>query len=174
MPILKHNSLNPIKKFTKELDSTPAERNRSDYMHVYQSRHWKYARKSALDETPLCEMCETQNKTTPATSVHHIRPLRTFLDKEKPLPEFNKKERTLAFGYENLQCLCHSCHAKIEAKEMKNEREIRQKEADIKRDEMREENKRTITERRRHTRTDDFEYTIAVDENGNKIKIQIF
>jgi hypothetical protein len=174
MPILKHNSINPIKRFSKDLNDTPAEKNRSDYMHIYQSRQWKYARKSALDETPLCEVCESNGKTTPATSVHHIRPLRTFLDKEKPISELNKKERTLAFGYENLQCLCHSCHAKIEAKEMRNEKKQRQIEADIKRDEIREENKKNITERRRHTRIDNFEHTIAIDENGNKIKIQIF
>ena len=59
-------------------------------------RHWEKVRKMFLAEHPLCEDCAAQGLTTPATEVHHIKPLRGH-------PE-------LHYAPENLAALCKMCH----------------------------------------------------------------
>lgn len=71
----------------------------------YNTRWWKMARRTKLEEQPLCEMCLEQGIVKSATDVHHIEP---FADKGALWQEF-------AFNYENLMALCEECHHKIHA-----------------------------------------------------------
>jgi 5-methylcytosine-specific restriction protein A len=63
-------------------------------------RAWKRIRDRYIGKHPLCEMCLKNHKTTPATEVHHIRPLSRSGDHDE----------------DNLMALCKPCHSKITAK----------------------------------------------------------
>jgi 5-methylcytosine-specific restriction protein A len=61
----------------------------------YHTSTWRRLRKVFLVNNPICVMCETIGKFTPANVVDHIVPIRKggeFLE------------------WENLQSLCASCH----------------------------------------------------------------
>ena len=60
---------------------------------------WKKIRAAFLAAKPLCEMCRRDGRLTPATLVHHIRPLKESHDNSP----------------ENLMPLCSSCHSKLHA-----------------------------------------------------------
>ena len=62
-------------------------------------RAWKRIRDRYIGKHPLCEMCLKNHKTTPATEVHHIRPL----------------SRGGTHDEDNLMALCKPCHSKITA-----------------------------------------------------------
>jgi len=64
----------------------------------YGSR-WNHIRQSFLAAHPLCEMCQEHGRLTPATEVHH----------KKPLTEGG------THNYSNLSALCKSCHSQITA-----------------------------------------------------------
>ena len=64
-------------------------------------RTWKRIRDRYILAHPLCEECLKENKTTPATEVHHI----------KPLSQGGNND------YTNLMALCTSCHSEITARE---------------------------------------------------------
>lgn len=70
---------------------------------VYNSLWWKTARKTKLQEQPLCEECLKHDKITPATDVHHIVP---FL-------KMGAEWQMYAYNYMNLECLCEECHHEI-------------------------------------------------------------
>lgn len=66
-------------------------------MNFYKTRRWINKRKKILrrDEY-LCRECRRYGRTTPATTVHHIRPFEQH-------PE-------LALASTNLISLCNECH----------------------------------------------------------------
>ena len=60
-------------------------------------RDWEKIRDWYISLHPLCEICETQGRLTPATEVHHIVPI-----------EDGGSDKG-----GNLQALCKSCHSRI-------------------------------------------------------------
>lgn len=86
------------------------QKKQSNFAHIYSKKEWKNARRQCLKREPLCEHCSLNGKVTAATSVDHIHPLRFFTQED-----WNKG---LAYAQENLQSLCHSCHAIEEAKKV--------------------------------------------------------
>jgi 5-methylcytosine-specific restriction protein A len=58
---------------------------------------WRKIRARFIQANPLCAECQRQGRFTPATEVHHI----------KPLSEGGTHD------WENLMSLCHSCHSAI-------------------------------------------------------------
>ena len=61
---------------------------------------WRKFRYAFLMDRPLCEMCQKENRVTPATEVHHIKPL---------------AEGGARLDPTNCMALCHSCHSRITA-----------------------------------------------------------
>ena len=64
-------------------------------------RHWREVRAAYLSAHPLCFMCQSEGRLTPATTVHH--------------------KKKLADGgnhyWGNLMSLCASCHSSLHASE---------------------------------------------------------
>lgn len=73
---------------------------RSPVVKKRYGRAWKRIRDRYIGKHPLCEMCLKNHKTTPATEVHHIRPL----------------SRGGTHDEDNLMALCKPCHSMITAK----------------------------------------------------------
>lgn len=63
------------------------------------AEHGNASGTATSESIPLCEMCLKNHKTTPATEVHHIRPL----------------SRGGTHDEDNLMALCKPCHSKITA-----------------------------------------------------------
>jgi 5-methylcytosine-specific restriction protein A len=61
---------------------------------------WRKVRMAFLAEHPLCARCETEGRLTPATLVHHVKPLRAGGGHDS----------------ENLMALCRSCHETLHTK----------------------------------------------------------
>lgn len=74
------------------------------YRKVITSKEWRKLRAVKIANNPLCEDCLINDKTTPATEVHHIIPIQ----RAKSLKEIKK----LAYDYHNLRSLCEKCHQK--------------------------------------------------------------
>ena len=72
---------------------------RSPVVKKRYGRAWKRIRDRYIGKHPLCKMCLKNHKTTPATEVHHIRPL----------------SRGGTHDEDNLMALCKPCHSKITA-----------------------------------------------------------
>lgn len=69
----------------------------------YHTPAWRRMRQLALHRDKyLCQECLRQGKITPATEVHHIKPLEEY-------PE-------LALNINNLESLCWECHEKTKRK----------------------------------------------------------
>ncbi len=66
-------------------------------------KEWNVIRKRVLAEQPLCEMCLSQGRATPATEVHHII----------PLVNGGTHDRN------NLMALCKRCHSGITIREVR-------------------------------------------------------
>lgn len=75
----------------------------SRYYRSIQSQRWRELRMRKLNNQPACEICLQAGIYTPATEVHHIHPAELAISDA----EFN----SLMFGWNNLQSLCHTCHA---------------------------------------------------------------
>ena len=73
-----------------------------EYRQLICCRKWLTLRRRKLTAQPLCEICAAAGKVTPATEVHHVRPVESA-------PTFADRER-LAYDWDNLQSLCHACH----------------------------------------------------------------
>jgi len=58
---------------------------------------WRKIRARFISAHPLCEECRRSGRLTPATEVHHV----------KPLSEGGGHE------WNNLMSLCHECHSRI-------------------------------------------------------------
>lgn len=76
-----------------------------DYIRLINSARWRKLRRDKLAKTPLCERCQQGGKITPATEVHHIRPVETAL--------IMWQKQSLMFDPHNLLSLCHDCHRLI-------------------------------------------------------------
>lgn len=64
---------------------------------------WRNVRAAFLREHPLCAECMRRGRLTPATDVDHIKP--------------HHGDPDLMWDEENLQALCHACHARKTASE---------------------------------------------------------
>lgn len=63
----------------------------------YHSREWQAVRQQVLSRDGyLCQVCKRAGRLTPATTVHHITPVR--VDPSKRLDP------------SNLECICKACH----------------------------------------------------------------
>lgn len=97
------------------------------YKSLINTQAWRALRAKVLSARPLCENCMQYGRITPATEVHHVRPIESVTS--------YASMRALAYDTSNLLCLCHECHASIH-KDMKThtksavkankEREVRQ------------------------------------------------
>lgn len=75
------------------------------YISLINTTRWRALRADALSARPLCEACLKEGRVTPATEVHHVRPVESVSSYESM--------RSLAYDPNNLLCLCHACHADI-------------------------------------------------------------
>lgn len=75
-----------------------------DYNKLIHTVKWLRLRRDTLTAHPLCQRCETEGRITPATEVHHIRPV------EEAITMADKMQRM--YDVHNLQALCHDCHVK--------------------------------------------------------------
>lgn len=75
------------------------------YIKLINSARWKKLRNEKLKDSPVCEECAKNGVSTLATEVHHIRPVESVAG-------VAAMER-LMFDWNNLQSLCHACHADI-------------------------------------------------------------
>lgn len=75
-----------------------------DYRRLINSTRWLRLRRDMLTAHPLCQKCEEQGLITPATEVHHRRPVEYGLN-------YAEKYR-LMYDADNLMALCHDCHVK--------------------------------------------------------------
>lgn len=79
------------------------------YRRLMNSREWRSLRASVLRESPICRRCwDLEKKVTPASEVHHIKPIESETTAE--MKEYR------AFDKSNLVCLCHNCHVAIHKK----------------------------------------------------------
>lgn len=91
MPYLKRSRKEPVRRV-----------NREDRQKIYQSKRWKELRLAKLRDQPLCEICLSKGKVTPAIDIHHKD---SFLNYEG-LQRVNK-----AYDYDNLLSVCKECHS---------------------------------------------------------------
>lgn len=98
-----------------------------DYNRLIHTVRWLRLRRDTLTAHPLCQRCETEGRITPATEVHHIRPV------EEAITMADKMQRM--YDPHNLQALCHDCHVKThteigrcgrEATRKRNAKQVRQ------------------------------------------------
>lgn len=75
------------------------------YIKLINSARWKKLRIEKLKSNPVCEECAAHGISTLATEVHHIKPV------ESVAGELAMSR--LMFDSNNLQSLCHACHADI-------------------------------------------------------------
>ena len=76
-----------------------------DYIKLIHAPRWLRLRREILTARPLCERCAAEGYVTPATEVHHQRPVEygvTYADKYR-----------LMYDPNNLRALCHNCHVKV-------------------------------------------------------------
>lgn len=75
-----------------------------DYIKLIHTPRWLNLRRAILSAHPLCERCEAQGYITPATEVHHRKPVEDGIN-------YTEKYR-LMYDVNNLRALCHDCHVK--------------------------------------------------------------
>ena len=68
---------------------------------IRSSYRWQQVRQIKLNRNPLCERCLSLGRTTPATEVHHVRPV--------------ADHPGLAYAMPNLLSLCRPCHQEIDS-----------------------------------------------------------
>ena len=88
-----------------------------EYARLIGSRAWRRLRASYLREHPLCEDCLKEDCTTPATEVHHIRPIESATGRPEDM-------QNLCFDPMNLRALCHFCHVKEHQRLASSSKEI--------------------------------------------------
>lgn len=75
-----------------------------DYKKLIHTPLWLRLRRDTLNAHPLCEACEAEGYITPATEVHHRRPVEYGIN--------YAEKRRLMYDPTNLCALCHDCHVK--------------------------------------------------------------
>lgn len=78
------------------------------YTKIMNSQRWHNLQSEILKAKPYCERCEAKGWRIPSKVVHHIKPIESGHSTE----EYER----LAYDPENLQALCHQCHADIHSK----------------------------------------------------------
>lgn len=76
-----------------------------DYIKLIHTQRWLLLRREILTEHPLCERCQSEGYITPATEVHHRKPVEYGVN-------YAEKHR-LMYDPSNLCTLCHNCHVTI-------------------------------------------------------------
>ncbi|MGM9688179.1 MAG: HNH endonuclease signature motif containing protein [Alloprevotella sp.] len=98
-----------------------------EYNRLIHKSRWLRLRRDILTAHPLCQCCQQIGKVTPATEVHHVRPV------EEAIGQTERKHRM--YDPNNLMALCHDCHVRIhtelgrcgkEAVKKRNERQVRE------------------------------------------------
>ena len=79
--------------------------NREDRRKIYDTSQWRKLRSAYLQQHPLCELCQREDKVVPAVDVHHII---SFMSTNDHL-----KRKFIAYNPDNLMSLCKECHQKI-------------------------------------------------------------
>lgn len=74
------------------------------YKKLLNSRRWRALRRAVLEREPFCRDCKRDGVHTPATEVHHIRPVLSTRNR------FDMELR--AFDALNVVPLCHDCHVR--------------------------------------------------------------
>ncbi len=96
-----------------------------EYNKLIHTTRWLRLRRDILTMHPLCQRCEAEGLVTPATEVHHIRPV------EEAVTRADRVQRM--YDPHNLQALCHDCHVKVhtelgrcgrEATRKRNEKQV--------------------------------------------------
>ena len=96
-----------------------------EYNKLIHTGRWLRLRRDVLTAHPLCQRCEQEGKITPATEVHHVRPV------EEAITYADKRQRM--YDPANLMALCHDCHVKVhtelgrsgkEATKKRNEKQV--------------------------------------------------
>lgn len=98
-----------------------------EYNKLIHTDRWLRLRRYVLTKHPICQRCETEGRITPATEVHHIKPVEEA---------FTKAERVRRmYDPHNLMALCCDCHVRIhteigrsgkEATKKRNAEQVRQ------------------------------------------------
>lgn len=78
------------------------------YDSLIHCQRWRKLRKLKLANNPFCEVCYQRGIIEPATEVHHITPIETYSKYEDM--------RRLAYDYDNLMSVCHTCHRELHKK----------------------------------------------------------
>lgn len=96
-----------------------------EYQKLIHTTRWLKLRRDVLTLHPVCQRCEKEGRLTPATEVHHIRPVEEA---------FSHREREARmYDAHNCQALCHDCHVKTHtemgrcgrvATKQRNERQV--------------------------------------------------
>lgn len=87
--------------------SVKREKAKQIYDNVYNTTTWRKLRAAYLMEHPLCEVCLSENITTPASEVHH----KTEISNGDTIDEMKE----IGFDYSNLMGLCEYHHNLIHA-----------------------------------------------------------
>ena len=100
MPLLKPKK----NKQPKQNSLSNNEENRKERAKFYGSTKWRKLRLNYIMYNPLCEQCLQDNRTTPATQVHH---------KDSFMNYSGWMRTEMFFNQDNLMALCEECHGKI-------------------------------------------------------------
>ena len=76
-----------------------------EYQQLIHTTKWLQLRRAVLTAHPLCEICRQHDEITPATEVHHIRPV------EEAFGHAERRRRM--YDPKNLMAVCHDCHVRI-------------------------------------------------------------
>lgn len=75
-----------------------------EYNKLIHTNKWLRLRRDVLTKHPICQRCEAEGRLTPATEVHHVRPVEEA---------FTRAERVQRmYDPHNVRALCHDCHVK--------------------------------------------------------------
>lgn len=91
------------------------------YIRLIDTRRWQALRAGKLGRSPWCERCLRHGRHTPASEVHHIRPVedaRTGEDME-----------LRCYSYGNLMSLCRECHIAVHTEMGSRSKELKIKRA---------------------------------------------
>lgn len=88
-----------------------------DKATIYNSKRWKLLKAEKLAVNYLCERCNAEGRTRPATCVHHIVPIETATT-------FAEMERLAFCGLQGLMSLCRECHAAIHREQHSHSKEV--------------------------------------------------